>query len=834
MTGPWNPQGERPGRRATGSSRQSGPSLRRLTAVALVVTAVLPALGVGSLTYVRLGTALHEDARLRAEQAAVTARAVLARSAADLDRLTTSYAGWPQLAAAVAADELDVIRADVLEFLVDQGQLSGAVLVAGERSIAAGRPSLTADLIALATTALQGTTARPMVDGVYLVAIAAVTDQGEAAPAGQVVAAPARLGFARRLDAEFAVELRGLTGFDVAILDSSGRASVATNPDVLDTLAPLDGLPDSGEHAGFLVVRVRLPDGNETGTAESPTTGEEPTPPAAGELLLSASLSAAQAATGQLPAIVAALAGTMALGAFVLALWLSRVLARRLAAVHASLLAIAEGRRPVPIPTHDEDPIDRLVEALGRLLTALERRETTIRRSFEAVAETSVDRPPDAVATALLDAIDDIFGLRWSVIVEADGTVFARSARAPADVATAPLGDVREMPSASAGFVVADLDPRPPPIPFDPLVLDGERRMVDSRAGARRLVAHLSPTVKERGTGSGSAHEDPSGPPRPGASIAWSPADEASLRLVALLIGSAIEDAERYATAAERALRLERLNQLQRQFLRSISHNLRTPLTTIGLAVDDLAEAAPVAADPELARRAQAIRTEAARLARLVDQVLTLSRLEAGTVDLAAEPLVPAEVAAAVWQELDVERPFRIDDGTDGRPVLADRRALEQILWILLDNAVRYAPTGPIEVRIELRGAEAAPPGVAAPPGQSPPSEPTAQLEIAVLDEGPGVPPGERGRIFHRFVRGSTAGHQTGTGLGLSLARSLARLMGGDLVYVDRGGAAGACFALRIPAESEAAPGREGGVRRSADRTRPRGQARAARVRAGH
>ncbi|HWP62721.1 MAG TPA: ATP-binding protein, partial [Candidatus Binatia bacterium] len=570
----------------------------------------------------------------------------------------------------------------------------------------------------------------------------------------------------------------------------------------------------------FLVARVRLPDGNETGTAESPTTGEEPTPPAAGELLLSASLSAAQAATGQLPAIVAALAGTTALGAFVLALWLSRVLARRLAAVHAGLLAIAEGRRPAPIPTHDEDPIDRLVEALGRLLAALERRETTIRRSFEAIAAAPVDRPPGEVATALLDAIDDIFGLRWSAIVEADGTVFARSARAPADVTAAALADAREMPSASAGFVVADLDPRPPPIPFDPLALGGERHMVDSGASVRRLVAHLSPTV--------------------GASAAWSPADEASLRLVALLVGSAIKDAERYATAAERALRLERLNQLQRQFLRSVSHNLRTPLATIGLAVDDLAEAVPVAADPELARRAQAIRTEAARLGRLVDQVLTLSRLEAGTVDLAAEPLVPAEVAAAVWQELDVDRPFRIDDGTGGRPVLADRRALEQILWILLDNAIRYAPTGAIEVRIGVqpkpdpegrpRTAEAT--LATTPATTSAPAPP--ELEIAVLDEGPGVPPGERGRIFHRFVRGSTAGHQAGTGLGLSLARSLARLMGGDLVYVDRGGAAGACFVLRIPAGSEAAPGREGGVRRSTDRTRPAGQARAARVRAGH
>lgn len=777
--------------------RQGGPSLRRLTAGALLLAAVLPVLGVGALVSVRLGTALHDDASLRAEQAAVAARALVARSTADLSQLVASYATWPQLAATIAAGDLGALRTDVLEFLVERGSVSGAVAAVGERTLGAGRPDLTAAL-AESAAGPPGTIVRTLPDGVYLVAVAAVAEPATAGSSPDAGTAPTTLAvlvFARRLDAEFAVELRGLTGFDVAVL-GGGRVTVATNPDAVDLVGPVAELPAVGERSSVLFARVPL-DPDAAGAA--PSDGAE--------LLLSTSLSAAQAATGQLPGLVAALAAATAAAAVLLALWLSRILGRRLAAVHAGLLDIAAGRRPPPLPTSDDDPVDHLVGALGRLLAALERREATVRRSFEAVASVPIDRPPAEVATALLDASDEIFGLRWSAILERDGSVFARSRRAP-DL-DGLGGSARDPEAEPSGVVVADLDPR----------------------SARRAQANGSTDASTDGTTDGPPPELPgrgrrlvarlpdaprAGDPDDGGT-AWTPADEATLRLMAILIGAAVEDAERYASAAERAARLDRLNQLQRQFLRSISHNLKTPLTTIGLALDDLEDA--VRDDPHLARRAQAIRSEAARLGRLVDQVLTVSRLETGTVDLVAEPLVPAEVAAAVWQELDVERPFRIDDRSGRRPVVGDRRALEQILWNLLDNAVRYAPSGAIEVRVELHGAESAASGESAPSGQSPPPGPKATLEIAVLDEGPGVPPGERGRIFHRFTRGSTAGRQAGTGLGLSLARSLARLMGGDLVYVDRGPGAGACFALRVPVgppEAEASSG--AATDRAADR----------------
>jgi signal transduction histidine kinase len=792
--------------------RRGELSLRRLTMAALLVAAVLPVLGSGLLVSVRLGTALHDDARLRAEQASLAARALVARSEADLERLLGSYAGWPRLAEAVAAGDLDTIQHDVLEFLVEQGSASGAVLLAGERSISAGRADLVAALAEAVARKAEGTATRTLADGVYLVAIAPVGAAATNGASSGPTDAFGRLGalaFARRLDVEFAVELRGLTGFEVAIVGGS-RVAVATDPETVARLGPIAALPAIGERSGLLFARV--PIGSDSVSGASSETAE---------LLLATSLPAAQAATGQLPALVVALAVATAAAAVLLALWLSRLLARRLAAVHEGLLAVADGRRPAPLPTADDDPVDRLVVALGRLLAALDRRETTVRRSLEAVASEPIDRPPVEVAAALLDACDDIFGLRWSAILEPDGAVFARSRHAPAEldrpgVAADRPPEGERGPTATAesterpALLVAELDPRSSPPTDGP----------SAARPARRLVASLP--------------EPGSGDPQSGPQWVWTPADEATLRLVAVLVGTAIEDAERYASAAERADRLDRLNRLQRQFLRSISHNLKTPLATIGLALDDLEDV--VGGDPYLARRAQAIRAEAARLGRLVEQVLTLSRLEAGTVDLSAEALVPADLVATVWRELDVERPFRIDDRSGRRPVLADRRSLEQIVWNLLDNAVRYAPTGTIEVRVDLRpapdaaGAPASADTVGAPASAGTAEAPgtagtlvavgpraAAELEIAVLDEGPGVPSGERGRIFHRFTRGSTAGRQAGTGLGLSLARSLARLMGGDLVYVDRGPGSGACFLLRIPvgvadARASAAPDGDAGA----------------------
>ncbi len=475
-----------------------------------------------------------------------------------------------------------------------------------------------------------------------------------------------------------------------------------------------------------------------------------------GRLLISTDRSALQVAGGQLPALTAALAAVTALLAAALSIWLARVLRQRLGATHEGLVALADGRIPPPLPPGRGDVADRLEAGLQRLVAALDRREEMLRRCLEAAVGLPTDLPVAQTATLAAAEARQIFGLTSCAIVDATGEVLGA---APGDPASAD----------DAG---------------------NRWRRVEA-------IASLEAPVRWRLVGLTSADRD------------WSDGDEAVFRVMALLVGTVLRDAERYGEAAGRAARLDRVNQLQRAFLRSISHHLHTPLTTITLAAEDLVESAE--GDAFAYVRAVAIRAEAARLRRLVEQVLILSRLEAGTVRLEGDAFSLGPLVGRVWRELGVERALRLDDRTAGMLALADGAATEQILWVLLDNATRYAPEGEIRVTIEpahrrLGRRRRATVGPRSPvlamarwPGGS------TVLEVTVGDEGPGVPKAEQELIFRRFVRGSTAGGRDGMGLGLNIARSLARLMGGDVRYREQERGAG--FVLSLPAgESDEPP----------------------------
>ncbi|MEI7745744.1 MAG: HAMP domain-containing sensor histidine kinase, partial [Chloroflexota bacterium] len=269
----------------------------------------------------------------------------------------------------------------------------------------------------------------------------------------------------------------------------------------------------------------------------------------------------------------------------------------------------------------------------------------------------------------------------------------------------------------------------------------------------------------------------------------WTDGDQASLEVMALLVGTVLDESETYGRAVGRADRLDRLNRLQREFLRSVSHNLRTPLATIELAATDLEEAD----DTFVRTRAEAILVEERRLARIVSQVLVLSRIETGTLHFDEDPVALAPVARRVARELGIADHVEVIDHAGGAVAMSDPGATEQIAWILLDNANRYAPGSPIRVTVERSGSHAGD-GIAG-----------SSLVLAVEDEGPGVPQEERRRIFARFVRGSAGSRHGGTGLGLSVARGLARSLGGDVTY--RPGAIGARFEIRLPSAGEDWPG---------------------------
>ena len=236
-------------------------------------------------------------------------------------------------------------------------------------------------------------------------------------------------------------------------------------------------------------------------------------------------------------------------------------------------------------------------------------------------------------------------------------------------------------------------------------------------------------------------------------------------------------DRVRLVAEAEHAEALREADRLKDVVLASVSHDLRTPLTTIKALAQSAAMQGNMAA--------AAIEEQADRLSRMVNDLLDLSRLKGG--GFAARPeLNTAEdlIGAAVRQTRGLfdDRPLRTVIDLDS-PALVGHFDFSQSLRVLcnlLENAARYAPPSqPIELAARRDGDE---------------------LVFTVSDRGPGVSSDDVARIFEPFYRAKGAAPDAGrAGLGLSIARTLAEIQGGTLTYSQRPGG-GSVFALRLPA----------------------------------
>jgi two-component system sensor histidine kinase KdpD len=233
----------------------------------------------------------------------------------------------------------------------------------------------------------------------------------------------------------------------------------------------------------------------------------------------------------------------------------------------------------------------------------------------------------------------------------------------------------------------------------------------------------------------------------------------------------------RLTEAAEQSERQRRLESMRSALLMSVSHDLRTPLTSIKGIAREIADGG----DP---RAAEDIELAADRLNALIGDMLELSRIQAGAARATpAVETIDDLVGAGLRQSRSVlkDRAVLID-GTEellsGRFVFTD--AL-RILVNLLENAAKYSPVGkPIDLRIRRTG---------------------SMITLEIMDRGPGVSEPERERIFDPFYRGPRSpADPGGTGLGLSIARGLAEAQGGRVRYEPRDGG-GSIFALELPAE---------------------------------
>jgi PAS domain S-box-containing protein len=264
---------------------------------------------------------------------------------------------------------------------------------------------------------------------------------------------------------------------------------------------------------------------------------------------------------------------------------------------------------------------------------------------------------------------------------------------------------------------------------------------------------------------------------------------------VSMLFEDATERITRERELARLAAEAEEASRAKSRFFAAASHELRTPLNAIVGYTHLLATHTYGDVPAGAARASERACVCAEHLARLVDDVLLLTTVEIDRLPLFHSPVPLADFLPGVLQHLAQQAEakrleFRLEV-PDGLPeVETDPERLRQVVTALVSNAIKFTPRGAVDVRAEV-------------------VDGGGWMEIAVRDSGPGVPEGERERIFHPFEQlGEEARSDSlnrGTGLGLTIARQLARRLDGDIV-VRPAPSGGAEFVLRLPMEVASPP----------------------------
>jgi len=242
--------------------------------------------------------------------------------------------------------------------------------------------------------------------------------------------------------------------------------------------------------------------------------------------------------------------------------------------------------------------------------------------------------------------------------------------------------------------------------------------------------------------------------------------------------------ARRTAELEKANARLLELDRIRSDFLSTVSHELRTPLTSIR-SFSEILLRYDVDDAEKRKKFVGIIHNEAERLTRMINDLLDLSKIEAGRLELYPEPLELEPVfssalgaAHPLFAEKGIKSESRVEAGLP--PVYADADRLHQVLTNLLSNAVKFSPAGGT-IRLNGRKKE----GFAL---------------ISVSDEGPGIPPDRLEQVFERFhqLRDPQKSHPLGTGLGLTISREIVERMGGK-IWVESELGAGAVFYFTVP-----------------------------------
>jgi len=273
---------------------------------------------------------------------------------------------------------------------------------------------------------------------------------------------------------------------------------------------------------------------------------------------------------------------------------------------------------------------------------------------------------------------------------------------------------------------------------------------------------------------------------------AFTESDINLLSTFAASMSVAIENAQLYEEQLHLAEELKLVNKIRSQFLSSMSHELRTPLNAIINFVEIMGEGMVGPINSEQAELLSHSLKSARHLLQLINDVLDISKIQAGKLTLLLEDQVhlQEEIDAALNMVEGLARGNNLqllkEIDADLPPVTCDRRRIRQVLLNLLSNAIKFTRTGSIQLVVKNLG---------------------SMIQFAIVDTGPGIPASELELIFDPFVQAeNAAGVTQGTGLGLPISRSLARAHGGEL-WVESTPGAGSSFFFTLPLNGKGTDG---------------------------
>jgi PAS domain S-box-containing protein len=265
-------------------------------------------------------------------------------------------------------------------------------------------------------------------------------------------------------------------------------------------------------------------------------------------------------------------------------------------------------------------------------------------------------------------------------------------------------------------------------------------------------------------------------------SVAVSPIEDPTGRVTGFLhLSKDITEKKRYEE------RLKELDTMKSDFVSSVSHELRTPLTAIKGSVDNMLDGLTGELNEKQIRYLGRIKSNTDRLARLINDLLDLSRIEAGRIELKPARLEVATLARDITETL---RPiaaekmieFEITPAKGPVTAWADRDKITQVIMNLIGNALKFTPSlGRITVAIECNG--------------------DGWVQVSIADTGPGIPRSEAEKIFDKFYQVASADRHKarGTGLGLSISKSLVEMHGGK-IWMESEVGRGSTFFFTLPA----------------------------------